>query len=349
AFLEKPILSAGNAKALAAVLAVAVILILPLPSFDGDGAGYTVLEERITPYQTLKVVDWGAVSSLYSDNTTHGGMRKADGRPAVAYVTHAASALLLRPDMKSVLLLGMGSGSVGTYLRSQKPNLKVEFAEIDPVVVELAREYFGIDSPEEDIHVVDARQMLVRAEGRRWDYIFVDTYIGHSIPFHLTTVEFFREVKKRLGPRGVLGLNLLARFDQPLPRSILRTVREVFPSVYLFDVTGGDAVLLLATNDPVPADPEGWAELGRELDSSYRFRPSLERLADTYFEGPTELEDALILSDRFAPVNHLLHLGERPEMNLFTEAGPHAEPAAGTAVGAGAGTDPGPGGSGGEP
>ncbi|MCG8456518.1 MAG: fused MFS/spermidine synthase, partial [Holophagales bacterium] len=128
AFLEKPILSAGNAKALAAVLAVAVILILPLPSFDGDGAGYTVLEERITPYQTLKVVDWGSVISLYSDNTTHGGMRKADGRPAVAYVTHAASALLLRPDIESVLLLGMGSGSVGTYLRSPKPHLEGEFA-----------------------------------------------------------------------------------------------------------------------------------------------------------------------------------------------------------------------------
>lgn len=293
--------------------AVVLGLALLVPRADRvPDEGPKVLDQRMTPYQTLLAVDAGEVVMLYSDNTLHGAQYERDGRPALAYAQHAAAGLLLAPEMRNALFLGMGAGSVGSYLQRQKPDLRVEYVEIDPAVPEMARAYFDLPFGDEDVHIDDGRRFLARSEGRTWDYIYVDTYFGQSVPFHMTTREFFEQVRARLAPGGVLGINLLARLDSPLPRSIVRTLDSVFAQVHVLDVSVGSALLVLATDDPARFDPEAKAELGRRLDQETSFRPSLERLAGTYLPGPHPLADGLILTDAYAPVNHLLTLDANP-------------------------------------
>lgn len=269
-----------------------------------------LLFERMTPYQTLRVRESGGVRWLESDRVLHSGMRLADGEPALAYPRVAAAALLLAPEIDSMLVLGMGAGHAGLHLQRHRPGMTVDFVDVDPAVPEAAARWFGFEeAPGRRVHVADARRFLDRA-GRRWDYIYCDTYIGLSVPFHLTTREFLLLVRERLEPGGVFGLNLAGGLGQPFPRAIYRTVVEVFPRAWAFAVPGSGNLLVLATGDggPRPSAAE-LALRARALDRRYGFDPALSDLVARQLRDGVDFSDTPVLSDRFAPVDRLLHLG----------------------------------------
>ncbi len=269
-----------------------------------------LLFERMTPYQTLRVRESGGVRYLESDRVLHSGMRLADGEPALAYPRVAAAALLLAPEIDSMLVLGMGAGHAGLHLQRHRPAMTVDFVDVDPAVPEAAARWFGFEeAPGRRVHVADARRFLDRA-GRRWDYIYCDTYIGLSVPFHLTTREFLLLVRERLEPGGVFGLNLAGGLGQPFPRAIYRTVVEVFPRAWAFAVPGSGNLLVLATGDdgPVPSAAE-LALRAQALDRRHGFDPALSDLVARQLREGVDFSDTPVLSDRFAPVDRLLHLG----------------------------------------
>jgi predicted membrane-bound spermidine synthase len=179
------------AAALSALLAAACLPAVFLPARPGRG----ILYERVTPYQTLQVRQQGDVRILESEGTRQAAVHLANGEPALRYPRWAPALLLLQPDPEKMLVLGLGGGSVGTYLQRRLPHLQVDWVDIDPAVPEVARRYLLFEpGPEDRVTVADARNFLRRTE-ERWDVIYADTYIGLSVPFHLTTLQFLDEVK----------------------------------------------------------------------------------------------------------------------------------------------------------
>ena len=84
-----------------------------------------------------------------------------------------------------------------------------------------------------------------------YDVIAVDAYRQPYIPFHLTTVEFFQQVKAHLNPRGVVALNAARTgSDYRLVDALAATMRQVFPNVYLIDHPNNANTLIVATNQP---------------------------------------------------------------------------------------------------
>lgn len=293
-------------RRLAASLVAVMLVVALMPR--GDSLGDHVVERRMTPYQTLELHDTGAVLSLYSDGALHTAMHKATGEPTMGYIAHSPTLLLAQPEGKSALVLGMGGGSFGRIF-GEGAGVEVEFVEIDPVVVEMAKEHFRFED-DDKVFVDDGRRFLARNPGRTWDYIYVDTYIGYSIPFHLSTREFFAELKRHLAPGGVVGLNIAARPDDPLTRSIYRTLRTVFEGVLVFETSGN--LLLLACDQCSQVSRETLAERGRRWDERFDFAVSLEDLAGHLVETPPDLTDAIELTDAFAPVNHLMRFDRDP-------------------------------------
>ena len=98
-------------------------------------------------------------------------------------------------------------------------------------MTDVGRRYFGMHNPNLTVHTADARFWLRGAKGP-FDAVFVDAYRQPYIPFHLVSREFFGEVADRLGPHGVLMINvgtppkLTAAVDW-----IARTMRAEFPAV----------------------------------------------------------------------------------------------------------------------
>jgi spermidine synthase len=285
------------------LLAVAIPSIFLPARLRGD-----LIYERVTPYQTLQVRERDGVRSLESDRIRQAAVRRSDGETALLYPRYAAAAWLVKPDIRRVLVIGLGGGSVGSYLQRRIPGLAVDDVDIDPVVPEVARRFLGFrEGPGTRVTVADGRNFL-RGSAARWDFIYGDAYIGLSVPFHLTTIQFLDEVKRHLTPGGVFGLNLSAGLSDPFSQAMYRTVRERFRSVYLLSVRGASNSLVLAADAPELTTADLVAR-GRELDRRARFDPPLAAVATHRQAVNFAAGSVPILSDEFAPVDRLIRLG----------------------------------------
>jgi spermidine synthase len=301
----------ARARALAPALLALLVLAAALAAFLPDAnPGSELIYQRTTPYQTLAVKERAGVRYLESDRVQQAAVQLADGEPAMRYPRFAAASLLLNPRPRRLLALGMGGGSVGSYLQRRLPELAVDYVDIDPAVPELAQRFLLLRAgPRTTITVADGRRFLAGAGARAWDVVYCDTYIGRSVPFHLTTIEFLDEVKRHLAAGGSFGLNLAAGLADPFSKAMYRTVLERFGAVYLFKVGGASNVLVLATDAPGVPRPQLLAR-ARELDRALPgFDPSFSSMAHARMAVGLEAVDVPLLRDDFAPVDRLIHLG----------------------------------------
>jgi len=106
------------------------------------------------------------------------------------------------PELKRVLMIGLGGGSISTYLGRFMPDVMIETVELDPGVVRAAKKFFGlIETERVRYHEGDGRVFLNRHKDT-YDLILVDAFQGGYIPFHLLTREFYALLKQRLAPGG---------------------------------------------------------------------------------------------------------------------------------------------------
>ena len=293
-------------------LATGLLVVLAVWSMTSSQALPSgVVHFEVSPYQTLRVTELSNQRFLYGDRTLYSAVSLEDRQTSLPYQRYAAGALLLNPDVDSLLSIGMGSGGIGSYLRTARPQLEIDFVEIDPAVARIARRFFFFeDDPKTRVHIEDARQFLRRSD-RKWDYIYTDAYIGMSIPFHLTTVEFLDEVKRHLNPGGVFGLNLAAGLEQPFPQAILYTLTDRFETVFAFAVRGSSNLFILAIDSRVTLPKAEMIQLGAELHRRFDLDPSLEHIASSRLEIALDPEVAVLLTDRFAPANHLIAVSSK--------------------------------------
>ncbi len=251
----------------------------------------------------------GSVRVLESDRIRQAAVNMTDGEPALTYPRWSAMAFVLNPRIERMLLLGLGGGSAAGYLQRRVSHLQVDAVDIDPAVPEVARRYLRFaPRPGDRVIAADARSFL-HGSDEHWDFIFCDTYIGLSVPFHLTTVQFLDEVKRHLGPDGVFMLNLAAGLGDPFSQAMYNTVRDRFQSVYLFRVYGATNAVVLATEQPAVLPPQ-LAARAQELDARFRFDPKLTVIANSRLMGEFVSRDIPLLTDEYAPVDRLIRLGQ---------------------------------------
>ena len=150
---------------------------------------------------------------------------------------------------------------------------------------QVARRYMGFaDGDGVTVHVDDGRRFLERHD-ERWDVIVADTYIGLSVPFHMTTREFLDLVDRRLATGGVLVVNLAAGLDEPFPRAIYRTLAERFETVDAFPVPGLGNTVLFARHGVAPRRRDARTPRRRARPRA-RLRAAARRLCSPSPAGP---------------------------------------------------------------
>jgi len=195
-----------------------------------------------SPYQQVRIRDDDLFRYLVLDRTFHAVMWKAD--PVALFLPYSqlmVASLALVPEPKRGLILGHGGGSLAKWLAHRWPELELDVVEFDPTVVRMAEEYFSYQPPpQHHVHVRDARAFLNSTE-RTYDLMWVDVFARHMIPFHLTTVEFFAELRAHLAPNGILAVNLASSGeggDLLRANAVVQTMRRSFPNVESFAVKG---------------------------------------------------------------------------------------------------------------
>ena len=158
------------------------------------------------------------------------------------YYDYAMAAPLMVPDKPvedmDVLILGMGTGTYATQCRKYFGDMNIEGVEIDEKITELSREYFSLP---EDVKVTtyDGRAFL-QAVDTTYDVIMVDAYQDITIPFQMSSVEFFTMVKDHLKDGGVMvvNMNMHGNKEGDINQYLADSIANVFDNVYTVDVAG---------------------------------------------------------------------------------------------------------------
>ena len=174
-------------------------------------------------------------------------------RMVFGYTRMVMAALLVVPEPRTVLVAGLGGGTLPTAFAELLPDVRIDVVEIDPAVVKAARTYFDFQENERlRIHVRDARVFAKRAlqRGLQYDLVILDAYSGDYIPEHLLTAEFLDEIRSLLSPGGAVAANTFATSELYDHESA--TYRLVFGDFFNLRVRGTNNRVILAMQGPLP-------------------------------------------------------------------------------------------------
>ena len=229
-------------------------------------------------WQNHQVLDYA--NSIYGNVTVTRQKEQytffLDGLPAITspypdiiFVQEFAQLpLLFHPHPRDILLISGGAGGLINEILKNPDLLKIDYLELDPLILKMVRMY-PTELTEEELN--DSRVNVLNLDGRFFvkntDLTYDVIYLGLSSPSDLQanrlfTEEFFQEARKRLNPGGILtftlpgSLTYLSQELKDLNACILNSLRNIYAYTR---VIPGDFNLFLAS------DSEGIIELDSSL------------------------------------------------------------------------------------
>lgn len=227
---------------------------------------------------------------------------KQDELTGMYYDYAMAAPLMLKDkptDQMDVLILGMGTGTYATQCRKYFGDMNIEGVEIDEKITDLSRKYFSLS---EDVPVTtyDGRAFL-NASQKAYDVIMVDAYQDITIPFQMSSKEFFALVKSHLKDDGVMVVNMNMRGTKEgnINQYLSDTIGSVFTTEVIVDVAGSSNRELFASDDP---------DIGKNLTkhTGELTNANLKNMMQEVASNLTEYQKGnYILTDDQAPVELL--------------------------------------------
>lgn len=168
----------------------------------------------------IEVVEKGAVVQLRVNEVWQGEWnRRSPLLLPTPYMQQMLLALCYARALRRFLVIGLGTGCLPKALRAILPRSRVDVVEIDSVIVEVAKRFFGVVPDEGSdrqrsgfyVHVRDGVE-YVRQTEETYDAIFVDAFSGSELPEAFRSRRTVYHLRKRLAPGGVLAFNL-SRLD----------------------------------------------------------------------------------------------------------------------------------------
>jgi spermidine synthase len=303
AFAGQRLMTAAAVIAAATVSAM-VILSISTPSDPAVAYNKHGLYEQITVQNGL----YGnrPARLLLQDQNLSSGMFLDDGSMAFAYTKYFDLHRLFVPNLQRALAIGGGAYSVPKGIL-ETTDATVDVAEIEPRLLSLAHTYFGLPrSTRLHNFVTDGRRFLYDTPSR-YDLIFSDVYGAvATVPPQFTTREFFELAIAKLNDDGIFIGNYigsLAPETRPMLISVFKTMRSVFPQVYIY-----------ATSDPdsermqnfifIGHKRNGPIDIARTASINFVYPMLKDSAKRTYQPDAATLETALVFTDNYAPIEH---------------------------------------------
>lgn len=275
-----------------------------------------VVYETTSAYHHIRVIDHMGLRTLSFDDSRETRMSLANPLSGhFEYTEYFHAPWLWNTNIKAVLMIGLGGGSVQRSYAHYHPDVVVDTAEIDPVVFRVAREYFRFqESPRQRVYIEDGRVFIRRSQAD-YDVVIVDAYVqsryGSALPYHLATREFFELVKGKLTTNGVVAFNCmgtLTGWQSDLVGAIYQTMKAVYPRAYLFPARDSLNVVLLATRTEEEMTAEELRTRASKLVRNGRVRlPGfIQRVTTFRSDPPRNFLECPVLIDDYAPIDGLL-------------------------------------------
>ena len=286
----------SSVRALAGGIAVIVLAMGAAGSFPLERANTAagLLEVRQSPYSEIRVVDWEGMRMLLLDGGVHTITQPDVWRSGYQYVVVLDAVRNLFDEPGKLCLVGLGGGSVAkSYSHT---GWDVDVVEIDPEIVAVARQHFGLGEDEGRVFLTDGRRHF-RTTAELYDLVILDAFGSSSIPFHLVTRESFAEIKSRLNAGGILALNVESNgWYDTLVRSLAATLHTSFAHVIALPIAEPQNqfgnIIILASDRPFEMNEQllgnpfdyledeywHWVVVERNHAWANRFEPKTDRV-----------------------------------------------------------------------
>lgn len=300
----------GGKKAAASALLFAVCCVC------GSSDSFAFWETDLT-YEGESVYNYLQVKEdetdvVLSTNVLFGvqSIRKKDDSLTGMYYDYALAAPLMagaveKKDLR-VLVLGNGTGTFASQCIRYFDHAVVTGVEIDEKITKLAETYFQMPK-EVEVVTYDGRAYL-NVSDETYDVIMVDAYQDITIPFQMSSVEFFTLVRDHLAEDGVMVVNMNMRGTKEgnINQYLSDTIASVFEEVYTADVPGSTNRLLYASNakDLMQtfalgrkslADPELSAMMEKAAGGMLSYQAGMYRMTDD--KAPVEVLGMQVIDD----------------------------------------------------
>ena len=234
-------LATRKMRAAVSALLLTPLFFVPKPTFPPAVVWTTESAYNWVAVLRKEGLQWLVLNDPHYSQTIH---KIGENRSGYYFDEFALGPLLV--PARRVLVLGMGGGATIQVTRALAPTAQIDAVEIDPKVVEVAVNFFGLhtDDPNLHVYVADARPWLALHQ-TVYDIVHVDLYQGGPyVPFYLATQEFFRLVRDRMSDDGVLIVNV---YDLTKNRELLQatgaTLKCVFASLAVVSRPDGNHVV----------------------------------------------------------------------------------------------------------
>ncbi|QBG37773.1 spermidine synthase [Litorilituus sediminis] len=298
------------------LLALMSLLFLSLTSASVNAK---VIHSERSLYRNILVEDHGDLRCLKfnvkSNKTQQSCFLKSEpDRLFFNYTKLLMTSLLVNPEPKRILIIGLGGGTMSNTLHQLLPESHIDNVEIDESVIKVAREYFSFfENDTIKTHSQDGRVFVKRAllKKQQYDWIILDAFNGDYIPEHLMTKEFLEEVKGLLTHNGVLTANTFSM--SKLYKIESATYKAVFGDFYQVRNRANSNRVILAINQESKAHLTDIEQLTQANVEHYfelfkRFGVNAEQLSTHMYSTKTHQDwrdDSKILTDQFSPANLL--------------------------------------------
>ncbi|XP_017032960.1 eEF1A lysine and N-terminal methyltransferase homolog [Drosophila kikkawai] len=183
---------------------------------------------------------------------------------------------------KDVLVIGLGGGGLCSFLHAALPHTRITAVEIDPIMLEVAEQYFELKQDKRFHVVIDDGLAFVercRNEDIHFDAVLFDVdskdlSLGMSCPPpSFLANEVLQHIKEIIGPKGLFMLNLVCR-DEALRSEAIDNLHKVFPAVCTYKLDEDINEIVYCANDAKYKTVEHWKKslgtAGRALNSAVR-------------------------------------------------------------------------------
>jgi spermidine synthase len=209
-------------------------------------------------------------------------------------------------DVERIAIIGLAGGTSARQAAAVFGDVPIDGYEIDPQIIEVGFEYFGMDIPSLNAIPQDGRWGLEHS-GQTYSLIEIDAYRPPYIPPHLTTVEFFELCKDRMTEDGVIAMNVgRTPTDRRLIDALVATLSEVFSSVHVMDLPQSFNSIVYATVQPTSFDHllANYELLLADSGTHPLLLTSIERTLLNRGETPT---GGIVLTDDHAPIEWIIN------------------------------------------
>lgn len=181
------------------------------------------IHKAVSDLDTVEISEQNGIRYLHLGNdTVQSAMRLSAPNALELTYTQAMLGFLLFTDTPgNAMLVGLGGGSLTKFMYHHLPSTQVTAVEINPKVIQAARQYFFVPDDDERLRIVQADAAEFISKQERWDCILLDGFDAGFQVEALASQDFYSRCAQALSPTGILSVNLWGsdpKFDIYLQR-----------------------------------------------------------------------------------------------------------------------------------